>query len=166
MINLKLFIIRDTSPSGICFEISDELGNQKYSAVFKKTKRGVPKNNIRLDIKDSERNAVAKIRQLPIVGVSSFSLKTEKSAATLVVMMSASGVSCRFYGNNWHICGNIASKEFTVIDVDNAVIASQTKQSSGFLLEIPNSDNELLGLAAALCVNMINTVDKPALQTV
>ncbi len=163
---MKLFIIRDISASDVSFVISDELGREKYNAVVKKSKHNVAKGNIKLDIISSGKLVAAKIRQLPIVGVNSYSLKTDKTAATFVVVTRPNGVQCRFYGNNWHFCGNIASKEFNIIDVDNAVIAAQIRHTSGYELEITNPENELICLAAALCVNMINTVDKPALQTV
>lgn len=163
---MKLFVNRDISACDICFEIYDELGREKYKAVQRRAAQAVQKKTAGLDIIDNGKAVCARIRQLPIVGVSSFSLKTPKTAATLVIMNAHAGVSCKFYGNNWHILGDIASKEFSIIDVDNAVIASQGKKSSGFELEIADPENELICLAAALCINMINTVDKPAFQTV
>ncbi len=166
MINLKLFINRDISTSDICFVISDELGKEKYNAVIKKSRHNVPKSTIKLDIVDGEKIVVAKIRKLPVVGVSSFSLKTQKSVATLVIVNSVSGMQCRFYGNNWRLCGDLASKNFSIIDVDNAVICCQRKTPLYCELEITNSENELTALLAALCVNMVNTVDKLAVQTV
>lgn len=163
---MKLFVNRDISACDVCFEIYDELGREKYKANERRTKPAVQKKTAKLDITDKNKAVCARIRQLPIVGVSSFSLKAPKKSATLVIMKAHAGVSCRFYGNNWHIVGDIASKEFSIIDVDNAVIASQSKKNSGFVLEITDSENELICLAASLCINMINTVDKPALQTV
>lgn len=163
---MKLFIRRDVSPADTCFVIYDELGKEKYRAVLKKSRHTVNQNSIKLDIFDEYKTVVAKIRQLPIVGVKSYSLKTDNSAATLVIMTALNSVQCRFYGNNWHIIGNIADKEFSIIDVDNAVISAQHKQNSGYELVIRDSSNELISLLAALCINMINTVDNRAIQAV
>lgn len=163
---MKLFIRRDISSSDICFVIFDELGKEKYSAMLKKSRHSVSKNSIKLDLIDEHKTVVARIRQLPIVGVRSFSLKTDKSAATLVIMTALNSAQCRFYGSNWHIVGNIAAKEFTIIDVDNAVISAQHKHNSGYELMIQDSVNELIALLTALCINMINTVDNRIIQAV
>ena len=105
---MKLFITRDVSPSDVCFLIRDELGRDKYTAVMKRRKRsmrGVVNNIVRLNILDENKNLVARLRQLPVAGVNSFTLKTDKTAATLVVLMTNNMVQCRFYGNNWRILG-------------------------------------------------------------
>ncbi len=164
---MKLFINRDVSASDTCFIIYDELGRQKYHAVLKRSKHNVKKNNIKIDIIDENKIITAKIRKLPIVGVNSFTLKNDKTALTLVIINAASGVQCRFYGNNWHICGDAVSKNFSIIDVDNAVIAVQRKQSGNYYeLEISDPAKEVMCLAASLCINLINTVDKLAIQAV
>lgn len=166
---MKLFISRDVSASDVCFVISDELGREKYIAVMKRRKKGVKgvaKNIVRLNILDENKNLVARLRQLPIAGVNSFSLKTEKSAVTLVIVLTNNIIQCRFYGNNWRILGNIASKNFSIVDVDNAQICNHIKRPLNSELEITDSSNELICLLAALCINMVNTVDKLAIQVV
>lgn len=95
------------------FLIRDELGRDKYTAVMKRRKRsmrGVVNNIVRLNILDENKNLVARLRQLPVAGVNSFTLKTDKTAATLVVLMTNNMVQCRFYGNNWRILGDVISK--------------------------------------------------------
>ena len=114
---MKLFITRDVSPSDVCFLIRDELGRDKYTAVMKRRKRsmrGVVNNIVRLNILDENKNLVARLRQLPVAGVNSFTLKTDKTAATLVVLMTNNMVQCRFYGNNWRILGDVISKNFSI----------------------------------------------------
>ena len=155
---MKLFITRDVSPSDVCFLIRDELGRDKYTAVMKRRKRsmrGVVNNIVRLNILDENKNLVARLRQLPVAGVNSFTLKTDKTAATLVVLMTNNMVQCRFYGNN-----------FSIVDVDNAQICNHIKHPLGCELEIADAQNELICLMTALCVNMINTVDKREVQVV
>lgn len=95
---MKLFITRDVSPSDVCFLIRDELGRDKYTAVMKRRKRsmrGVVNNIVRINILDENKNLVARLRQLPVAGVNSFTLKTDKTAATLVVLMTNNMVQCR-----------------------------------------------------------------------
>ena len=145
---MKLFITRDVSPSDVCFLIRDELGRDKYTAVMKRRKRsmrGVVNNIVRLNILDENKNLVARLRQLPVAGVNSFTLKTDKTAATL---------------------GDVISKNFSIVDVDNAQICNHIKHPLGCELEIADAQNELICLMTALCVNMINTVDKREVQVV
>ena len=154
---MKLFITRDVSPSDVCFLIRDELGRDKYTAVMKRRKRsmrGVVNNIVRLNILDENKTLVA------------FTLKTDKTAATLVVLMTNNMVQCRFYGNNWRILGDVISKNFSIVDVDNAQICNHIKHPLGCELEIADAQNELICLMTALCVNMINTVDKREVQVV
>ena len=80
---MKLFITRDVSPSDVCFLIRDELGRDKYTAVMKRRKRsmrGVVNNIVRLNILDENKNLVARLRQLPVAGVNSFTLKNRQNS--------------------------------------------------------------------------------------
>lgn len=63
------------------FLIRDELGRDKYTAVMKRRKRsirGVVNNIVRLNILDENKNLVARLRQLLVAGVNSFTLKQTK----------------------------------------------------------------------------------------
>ena len=75
-------------------------------------------------------------------------------------------VQCRFNGNNWRILGDVISKNFSIVDVDNAQICNHIKHPLGCELEIADAQNELICLMTALCVNMKNTVDKREVQVV
>ena len=53
----------------------------KYTAVMKRRKRsmrGVVNNIVRLNILDENKNLVARLRQLPVAGVNSFTLKNRQ----------------------------------------------------------------------------------------
>ena len=62
--------------------------------------------------------------------------------------------------------GDVISKNFSIVDVDNAQICNHIKHPLGCELEIADAQNELICLMTALCVNMINTVDKREVQVV
>lgn len=145
------------------FVIYDESGNNKYLASVGKTKVGGKFNII---ITDSIGNTAARIRQLPIVGTNTFVFKVNKKHVTFVVVPTQKGAYSYFYGNNWHINGELLSKNFVIIDVDKSVILRHSKHSGYCELEILSEKNELYCVAASICANLINTVEKLAVQAV
>lgn len=158
---MKLFIKRDVSDTSSAFTVFDELGHEKYYSLNLKSK-----TNKTLVITDTEKNIVAKIRQIPFGGAKSFVFKVGKSHITFVIAITSKGIYSNFYGNNWHINGEIASKNFSILDVDNTVIASNKKYGEYSELTVTDTVNELYSIATSICVNMINTVDKLAIQAV
>lgn len=160
---MKLYLRRDLSAADAAFTVFDELGEEKYRVASVKTK--VTKRTY-LVISDTNGSPRAKIRRLPIVGTFTFVLRVQKSHVTFVVVPVKNGVLSYFYGNNWHVNGSIAAKNFTVIDVDKTVIFSHRKHADHCTLEITNRENELFCVAASVCVNLINTTEKPLAQAV
>ncbi len=158
---MKLFIKRNISPSDLNFTVFDELGKEKYFVKFQKAKTPV-----RFFITDKDDNVMVKIRRLPIVGTNTFVFKAGKKHLTFVELFTKNGMYCYFYGNNWHITGDVMSKNFSIIDVDNSVISSQKKDLDNCELVIFDSTNELYCVATSICVSMINTVDNLAAQAV
>lgn len=160
---MKLFIKRDDSASKAICTVYDELGNPKYYASFQKMK---PKSNVTIVLKNTQNNVIAKIRQLPIVGTNTFVFKVGKSHVTFVTVLTQKGIHSYFYGNNWHIKGEVITKNFSIIDVDNSVILSQKNCGDSYELTITDSSNELYCIATSICVSLINTVDNFAVQAV
>ena len=160
---MRLFLKRDVSLGESAFVVYDELGKNKYFAQVGKTKVGGKYNIL---ITDADGNTAAKIRELPIVGTKTFVFKVNKKHITLVVLPTANGLSCNFYGNNWLISGELASKNFTIIDVDKSVILRHIKHTDYCELEIERESAELYCVAASVCANLINTVEKFAVQAV
>lgn len=158
---MKLHLKRDVSADGAGFAVFDESGREKYRAVSVKTKVTKKTN---LFLLDGNGNTAAKIRRLPIVGTYTFVLKVSKSHITFVIVPTKNGILSYFYGNNWHINGSIAAKNFTIIDVDKSVVLSHRKHADYCTLEIFDEDNELYCVAAAICANLINTIEKPVVQ--
>ncbi len=159
---MKLFIKRSVSPCEVCFYIFDELSNQKYRACLIGGK-----SVFKILIFDETGSAVMKIRKIPLSSSGAFVFKApKKKHITLLTVFSQSGISGRFYGNNWLIQGNLASGCFGIIDVDNTVISRQVKHCEYCELDVFDEKNELFCIAASVCANLINTVDKLVIQTV
>lgn len=156
---MKLFIKRDVSPSGEDFVIFGESGDERYKTVCHN-----PKTSFNIAVSDSSGNAAAKIRRLSLAGANVFVIRAYKSRITLVVVPSKGGAYSYFYGSNWHVCGNIASKNFSVIDVDKSVVFSHIRHSKYCELDIIDEKNELFCVAAAVCVNMLNIAENRALK--
>ena len=161
MILMKLHLQRDVSSGDVRFLVYDESGNEKYRAVSVSTRVTKRTNMVLLD---SRGEPAAKIRRLPIVSTYSFVLKANKSHITFVIVPTKNGILSYFYGNNWHINGSIAAKNFTIIDVDKSVILSHRKHASYCTLEIFDEENELYCIAASICANLVNTIEKPAVK--
>lgn len=158
---MKLFIKRNTFPDKSCFTIFDEYGNEKYNASFTGSK-----SVSKLIVSDKADKAVLKIRKIPIVGTHTFALKAGKHHITFVMIISSNGIIGYYYGNNWHINGEITKGNFSIIDVDNSLIASQSKHADYIELNIADDSDELYCVATSICTNLINTVDKLAMQAV
>ncbi len=158
---MKLFIKRDISAGDSAFTVFDELGKEKYYVLFTKTK-----STVSLKITDTQNNTVVTIRKLPIVGTNTFVFRKRKNHITFVIVKSSKGIFCNYYGNNWHINGEITTKNFSIIDVDNSVIAIQRKCGEALELNITEDKNELYCICTSVCINLINTVDKLAMQAV
>ena len=158
---MKLFIKRDKSTGDSGFTVFDELGYEKYYAVFVKSK-----STVKINLTDTQNNIVLKIRKLPLVGTNTFVFKADKKQLTFVVVCSSKGIFCNYYGNNWHIQGETISKHYSIIDVDNSVIASQKNCGESVELTITDKSNELNCIATSICLSLINTVDKFAVQAV
>lgn len=158
---MKLFIKRNISPDKSCFTVFDEYGNEKYNATFTGSK-----SVSKLIVSDNADKTVLKIRKIPIVGTHTFAFKSGKHHITFVMIISPNGILGYYYGNNWHINGEIANGNFSIIDVDNSVIATLRKNTDYSELNITDDCDELYCVATSICTNLINTVDKFAMQAV
>ncbi len=165
---MKLFLKRDVSAKYSGFTVYDEFGNAKYFAKPKPTKLNATSKASKFNIilTNTENEQIAKIRQLPIVGTNTFVLKVKKSHITFVTVVTSKGIYSYFYGNNWHIHGDVAAKNFDIIDVDNSIISSQKRNLKSIEININDESNELYCVLTSICVCFINTIEKPLVQTV
>lgn len=158
---MKLFIKRNTSPDKSCFTVFDEHGNEKYNVSFTGSK-----SVSKLIVSDNSDKAVLKIRKIPIVGTHTFAFKAGKHHITFVMIISSNRILGYYYGNNWHINGEIAKGNFSIIDVDNSVIATLRKHTDYSEINITDDSDALYCVATSICTNLINTVDKLVIQAV
>ena len=158
---MKLYIKRDSSACNCVFVIYDELGKEKYT-VF------AEKSNL-FYIKTNDNICVAKIKRISISNLLAYNINVGNKKIRLLVTASKGELTGICYGNNWKICGSAAAKTFAISDVDNSVIARQSKvylKHDAYELEVFRESKELLSLSAAVCINMLNSVDNPIAQTV
>ena len=158
---MRLFIKRDKSSNEQDFVIFSESGDERYRTQRKKS--GSEKS-MNIKICGTDGQIRAKIRKMPFPATNIFVLRADKSRITFVVVPTKNGLLSYFYGNNWHVSGSIETKNFSVIDVDKSVVFSHMRHSGYTELEINDEANELLCVAASVCVNMINTVEKHELM--
>lgn len=160
---MKLYIRRDSSPGCEQFLVYDELGQRKYSVVEVRTPVSL-KYNI---VSSSGSGAViAGIRRMPVPIASTYLMKSRRGSLTFAAIPTRDGISSKLYGKNWRITGDMLSKDFSVMDVDNSVVMSQYNRGTNLELMIPDSSNELDCLMLSVCAGLINTVDRLAVQAV
>lgn len=162
VIMMTLYVKRDVSADSSCFVIADQLGEEKYRACLSDAHllRGGT-----LLILDTGGAAVAKIRRMPLVG-GIYALRFGKKHITFVNIPTPKGMYSYFFGSNWRIVGEVAAKNFSVIDVDKTLILEHRRYADYCALTIPDSSNELFCVALSVCANLLNTLDSPALQAV
>ena len=158
---MKLFIKRDISDTNSMFTVSDELGNEKYYSLNLKSK-----TKKAFVITDTQRQTLAKVRRIHFGNAQSFVFKAGKMHITFVLAVTSKGVYTNYYGNNWHICGDVKSKNYTILDVDNTPIAENKNCGEYCELNVSDSANELCSVMTSICINMMNTVDKLVIQAV
>ena len=163
---MKLFIKRDTSTKLSGFNVFDELAKLKYTVHYKKSG-----SVTKLCIEDTNNCQLGVIRRIKVSGVCVYliSFKGKGSISTLI-NCNKDNFMCLLYGTNWRICGDIRTKNFSIIDVDKTAIAMQKRlfsnSTAAYELNIKSKENELAALAVAVCINLINTVDNFATQAV
>ena len=160
---MRLFLKRDVSLGESAFVVCGEQGREKYRASAERTKVG---GKYRITVTDTDGQTVCKIRELPIVGTKTFVFKVNKKHVTFVAVPTVKGIYSYFYGNNWHISGELASKNFVIIDVDKSEILRHIKHTDYCELEILRDSEEMYCVAVSICANLINTVEKLAVQAV
>ena len=159
--HMKLYLKRDVSAGDISFSVLDECGREKYRVVSVKKKLSTRLN---LSVTNTDGETAAKIRRFPLANA--FVLRVGKSHVTFVIVPTKRGILSYFYGNNWHILGDVAAKNFTVIDVDKTLVLSHRRHSGYCELDIADGADELFCVAVSVCANMMNIIEKTALQAV
>ena len=158
---MKLYIKRDSSACNCVFVIYNELGREKYTVCAEKS-------NL-FYLKTADNICVGKIRRVSFSNLLAYNINAGNKKIKLFVTTAKGELSCICYGNNWKVCGVAAAKTFAITDVDNSIIARQSKaylKHDAYELEIFRESKELLSLLTAVCINMLDLVDNPIAQTV
>lgn len=160
---MTLFLKRTISADDPLFVICDMSGNETYRVNYAP---GKIFSQQRLSVTDAQGRTAARIRRLPIAGSATYALRMGKKRVTFVNIITAKGVYSHFYGINYHIRGAIAAKSFDVIDVDKTLVLSHRRHSGYCELDIADGADELFCVAVSVCANMMNIIEKTALQAV
>ena len=143
---MKLFLRRNVSADNNIFSVFDEQGFEKYNIVSKKAN-----SNSDFAIQSTDGQALCRIRRLPVAGTNIYVFKADKKRIAFICTLIANGIKCHYYGNNWHVIGNISAKNFSVVDVDNSLIATHKKVMSDYELNIFDSKNEMFCMWQTYC---------------
>ena len=131
---MTLYLRRDVSAGNRCFTVSDALGAEKY---FVSTPTSGLMTKFKLVITDTTGNEAARIRRIPLVGTVTYVLRFGRKHVTLVTVPTTKGISAYFYGSNWHIVGEFAAKNFSIIDVDKTLICEHRNHADYCEINIP-----------------------------
>lgn len=161
---MKVYIKRDTSCTQARFVIYDALCNEKYFVVSD------GKSLEKLKLVDVQGNSLLKIKRLPLPVVYAFSISHKTENIKLILNPAKNAAGCYYYGISWHTRGNVFTKNFDIMDVDNSVVATHLKRwggcADGYELNVYCEEKELLCIASAVCINIVAIVDNPAVQAV
>ncbi|MDP4119637.1 MAG: hypothetical protein Q8876_01065, partial [Bacillota bacterium] len=73
-----------------------------------------------------------------------------------------------FYGISWHIRGDLLTKNYDIVDIDNSVIMSHCVRwgqfGDGYEINILSENREILCLCVAICLNHIQLAEIKAPQ--
>ncbi|MGN1132497.1 MAG: hypothetical protein ACI4RL_06285 [Ruminococcus sp.] len=162
---MNLFLKRDISSEGTLFIVFDELGKEKYYVV-----RDNRHSHFCLAITDTNFNRLCSISTVPLPILKAFTIKDKKSIIRLIFNKNTSRPMCYYYGISWRIRGDIINKNFEIVDNDNTVLlthrGSWSRNCDCYDINITEGSRELLLIASAICVDLLQSADEKQLQTV
>lgn len=154
---MKFFIQKNKTAFNSVFNVYDEFGKEIFfTEIESNTKARI------LFIKNISGKIVAKIKRLEFGSIVFFKISTEKKTIRLIVGQNRGNVVCLCYGISWELVGNLTEKTFSILDVDNSMIANHKKIFSNrekYELNVFKQNTELLCIAISICINSFNTLD-------
>ena len=161
MIDVRLFLKRDTSGEYSRFEAADECGALKYTIRGKHIALG---ESIR--IRDTGGALVCKIRRLGFSALSAYTITAGGEIFRLNIMVSGGAASVRFRGISFFVRGGVIAGNYDIVDADNSVICAVYKDFAKrcLTLTINLEERELFCIAAAVCIDSLSAHAVPALQ--
>lgn len=158
---MKLYLKRDLSSENSRFVVLDELCREKYYVL------STGKSLEKLLITTTDGIVVTKINRLPLPMLQAYSITCGGKNIRFILNPAKDARNCYYYGISWHIRGQIFTKSFDILDVDNTVIAAHYRSfgtCGGYELDIYSEENQQFCLATAVCVNMAELSENPAIK--
>ena len=122
----------------------------------------------KLIITDTNGLTITKISRLPLPLLHAYSITSGRKNIRFILNPAKNAQNCYYYGISCHIRGQVFTKSYDILDVDNTVIATHSRCfgncAEGYELNIYNDENEQFCLASAVCVNMAVLADNPAIK--
>ena len=161
VMNMKVFLKRDTSELYSRFEVYDERGVPKYAVRGKITPSG---ESIR--IRDKNGAAVCKIRRLGFSSLSAYTVTAGGETVRLNIAQSGGIASVRFHGISFMVRGDVLTGNYDILDADNSVVCVVQKDfvKCTLTLTVIPEERELFCIAAAVCIDSLSGCTQPALQ--
>ncbi len=159
---MKIYLTRDKSEENSRYLVYSDTGQVLYK-IIGKSKSSVERTYImRDDI------CVAKIRDARLGPIRTCYVSQADLSYHLVFTTVKNKTSISFHGLSFHIRGDIISKSYDILNIDNSVVACvcrrYNKTADALEININDKNFELACIAAAVCFNCACTTDLPALQ--
>lgn len=161
VIDLKLFLKRDTSDLNARFEVFDERGELKFRIRGKHHPSG---ESIR--ITDHNGDAVCKIRRLGFSALSAYTVTVDREKMRMNIACTNGVASVRFHGISFMTRGDVVAGNYDILDADNSIVCVVSKDfaKSTLTVTVEMEDRELFCIAAAVCIDSLSMNVVPALQ--
>lgn len=158
---MKLYLKRDLSSENSRFLVLDELCRESFYVLSS------GKSLEKLVITTADGMVVTKINRLPLPMFFAYSITANGRNIRFILNPAKNARNCYYYGVSWHIRGDVFTKSFDILDVDNSVLAVHSRcfgVCDGYELNIYSEENLQLCLASAVCVNTVALCDNTAIK--
>ena len=162
MINVKLYLQRDTSAADARYQVADETGRLRYTVTGKRTASGEC-----MRIQNTEGEEVCRIRGLGFSALSIYSVSAGSESMRLNIAVGTGRAAVRFRGISFFIRGDALTGSYAVLDADTAVVCDVGKDFARGCVQLllHQKEREVFCLATAICIDSINVGHIPALAT-
>lgn len=161
VINVKLYLQRDTSDIHSRYQVCDESGVLRYTIIGKRNPSGEC-----VRINDTGGDTVCKIRGLGFSALSVFSISSSGESIRLNIAVANGRAAVRFRGISFFARGDVLLGSYSILDADTSVVCSAGKDfAKGCVqLEINQDEREIFCLAVAACIDSLAVGRAPVLQ--
>ncbi len=153
---MKFYIKQSTADGNEVFTILNEVGQPVYHVQSdESTLTG------KLKILDTQKNVVAKINRIGVVGFSRYDISIDDKDCARITQNLAAAVTPKFkiHGVSWHFRGNMLLRTFDVLNVDHSIVMTHARNwgvnGECFAVDIALPQNEVLCLCIAVVIDSI-----------